>query len=98
MNSFFHCYFTQIHYLEQKKFHLESNGPSILVFGISDTVRVDRENGLPFWQTRRIVNLANPLFAATFPKIQSEKRNATKFSTLRPLTGLMGFLVNEETG
>jgi hypothetical protein len=43
------------------------------VFGVTDAVLVDGEDGFTFRQAGRVVDLADPLLAASFPEIQPKK-------------------------
>ena len=54
-----------------------------LVFGISDAVRVDGEDGFALGQARRIVDLADALLPSALAKVEPGKEEEQRLQELR---------------
>lgn len=78
----------QDHHVQHRSPRLEvrllGNRTAGSVLSVSDTIGVDGEHGLCFWQAGRVVDLADPRLSSAFPQVQTANTRMYRRETTAP--------------
>lgn len=72
------------HRSPRQEVRLLGNRTAGSVLSVPDTIGVDGEHGLCFWQAGRVVDLADPRLSSAFPQVQTANTRMYRRETTAP--------------